>query len=159
MKLKLSENILQAVSTTIILFLLTSTAYTQTSDNSASVEGIQLTLSHYFNGRRSADLELLQQAYDPGARLESVNAEGEIQRISFDDYLQVVKSAGPVEVKTSILEISIVQSIAIAQTRFDYGQRVYYDYLTLLKTTNGWKITNKAYARQHPDNDTGQDNK
>jgi len=152
MKLKLSENILRAASGLMLLFLLTGTIHAQADDNSAAIEGIQQTLNNYFNGRRSANLDLLRQAYDPGAGLETVNAEGEIQRISFDDYLQVVKSSGPLEVKTSIIEISMMQSIAIAQTRFDYGQRVYYDYLTLLKTSNGWKITNKAYVRQHPGN-------
>ena len=158
MKRNTPETIFQAASALMMLFLLTCNSYAQAGENSEIDAGIQQTLSHYFSGRRNADLNLLRLAYAPAARLETVNAEGNIHTISFDDYLQVVKNAGPVEVKTSIIDISMTQLIAVAQTRFDYGQRVYHDYLTLLKTANGWKITNKAYIRQDPDNSVKQGN-
>ncbi len=105
------------------------------------------TLENYFDGRRNADIALLKETFLSDASLETIDDDGKYLAISMDEYLQTVSTKGKVEVSTQIMYLSITKEIAIAQTRFDYGEVVYMDYLTLVKTKNGWKISNKAFVR------------
>lgn len=145
LKLSIDKIIGRIVVFTLLIVLLAS-ANASGQKDPVDAE-LMRTLNNYFDGRRNADLGLLRKAYDPEAGLETVNAEGEIQHISFKAYLEVVKSAGPVKVKTEVVDISITHTVAVAQTRFDYGPVIYHDYLTLLKTKDGWKIINKAFLK------------
>ncbi len=108
---------------------------------------IMKTIQNYFDGRRNADIDLLKTSFIPNANLETLTTDGEVQKISFESYLDVVSKKGKVEVKTQVMYLSISNTIAIAQTRFDYGDKIYLDYLTLLKTNQGWRISNKAFVK------------
>ncbi len=105
------------------------------------------TLDNYFDGRRQADISKLSKAFAENARLETVDAEGKVINITLKDYFTVVKNKGKVTVKTQIVYLSISGKIAMAQTRFDYGDKIYLDYLTLLKSDKGWRISNKAFIK------------
>ncbi len=108
---------------------------------------LMLTLDNYFDGRREADIGKLSQAFAENARLQTVDAEGKELDISREQYFNVVKKKGEVAVKTQIMYLSITGNIAMAQTRFDYGSKIYLDYLTLIKTQKGWRIINKAFTK------------
>jgi PBP1b-binding outer membrane lipoprotein LpoB len=108
---------------------------------------IMQTLKNYFEGRRNADIDLLKSAFVENASLETVDANGIYMPISMEDYLQTVSAKGKVEVETQVMYLSITNNIAIAQTRFDYSEDIYMDYLTLIKTAKGWKISNKAFVK------------
>ena len=144
--MKLDNRMVRFTAFCLALFFLSVNANASPENKVVDAELMQ-TLNNYFDGRRNADIALLRKAYDDKAGLETVNADGEIQRISFEAYLEVVKKAGPVKVETEVVDISVTQSVAVAQTRFDYGPVVYHDYLTLLKTKDGWKIINKAFLK------------
>lgn len=127
-----------------LLFIAGCDSAVKTSDINKDI--IQ-TLDHYFNGRRQADISMLSEAFFENARLETVDTQGKVINITLDDYLNVVKNKGKVSVKTQIMYLSITGNIAVAQTRFDYGEKIYIDYLTLLKTDKGWRISNKAFTK------------
>jgi len=108
---------------------------------------IMKVLENYFEGRRNADVALLKETFLSSASLETVDGKGNYIPITMEDYLQTVSNKGSVEVDTQVIYLSITHKIAIAQTRFDYGEVVYMDYLTLVKTNQGWKISNKAFVK------------
>ena len=67
--------------------------------------------------------------------------------ISFDAYLNKVKSDGKQKVNTQILSGNITRNIANFKTEFEYIDKSYIDYLTLLNTQDGWRIISKTFTK------------
>jgi len=134
------------ISSLIFIFILTGCF--QTPVEVENVEHpIMKVLENYFEGRRNANVALLQETFLTSASLETVDGKGNYIPITLEAYLKTVSDKGKVEVNTQVMYLSITNDIAIVQTRFDYGEVVYIDYLTLVKTTEGWKISNKAFVK------------
>ena len=107
---------------------------------------IENALENYFEGRKNADLMQLKSTFSEHAKLfTALNNTDEI--ISLDDYLNKVKSDGIQKVATQILEGDITNDIANFKTKFKYSEASYTDYLTLIKTENGWKIISKTFTK------------
>lgn len=104
------------------------------------------TITNYFEGRRSANLQKLQSAFSENATLNTISNE-EVLAISLENYFNTVKTEGSQNVKTIILNGDITNNIANFQTEFKYKDKSYIDYLTLAKTQNGWKIVNKSFTK------------
>lgn len=107
---------------------------------------IEKTITNYFEGRKNADLTQLKNAFSEHAKLyTTLNNTDEI--IPFDSYLSKVKSDGIQKVATQILNGDITNDIANFKTEFKYSDASYTDYLTLIKTQNGWKIMSKTFTK------------
>lgn len=107
---------------------------------------IEKTITNYFEGRKNADLTQLKNAFSEHAKLyTTLNNTDEI--IPFDSYLSKVKSDGIQKVATQILNGDITNDIANFKTEFKYTDASYTDYLTLIKTQNGWKIMSKTFTK------------
>ncbi len=106
---------------------------------------LEQTIASYFNGRRDANITLLQQAFSKNANLFTVK-NSVILKISLENYFKKVMQDGKTKVKTTILNADILRNMAICKTRFDYPNKSYVDYLTLLKVKDNWKITTKNFV-------------
>lgn len=109
-------------------------------------EDIELTIQKYFEGRKNADLNQLKTAFSNNAKLYTVVDNKELI-IPFEDYLNKVKSDGKQNINTQILFGDITENIATFKTEFDYSDKTYIDYLTLLNTQYGWKIMAKTFIK------------
>ncbi|MGV8945699.1 MAG: alpha/beta fold hydrolase [Lutibacter sp.] len=107
---------------------------------------IENTLKNYFEGRKNADLTQLQNAFSEDAKLYTLQNNTDVI-ISLEDYLNKVKSDGAQKITTQILNGDITNDIANFKTEFKYADTSYTDYLTLIKTQNGWKIMNKTFTK------------
>ncbi|PKP14409.1 MAG: alpha/beta hydrolase [Bacteroidetes bacterium HGW-Bacteroidetes-3] len=104
------------------------------------------TIVNYFEGRRNAELQKLQSAFSENAILQTISND-EIVTISLENYLNAVKTDGSQEVETKILEGDITNNIAVFKTEFKYKDKSYIDYLTALKSKDGWKIVSKTFTK------------
>ena len=129
-----------------ILFL----AINLPSDNIQATElqlrDIGKTIGYYFEGRRNADIDLLNSAFSNRARLLTTSSKQQVLIISLQEYISVVSQKGKVTVKTSIDNIQLEHNMAIAKVRFDYENISYTDFLTLLNIQGQWKIVNKTFT-------------
>ncbi len=106
------------------------------------------TINRYFEGRKNADVKLLRQAFSPNAMLQTVKDDA-ILSIPLENYLTVVEKQGKTAVKTAITAGEITQNIGAFKTVFQYRDKSYTDYLTLVKMSDGWKIVNKTFTKDH----------
>jgi len=109
-------------------------------------KNVEITIKNYFEGRKNADISQLQSAFSNNAKLYTSIDKNELI-ISFDNYLNKVKSDGKQKVSTQILSGDITGNIANFKTKFEYIDKSYTDYLTLLNTQDGWKIISKTFTK------------
>ncbi len=109
---------------------------------------IENVVNNYFNGRKSANIELLQKVFSPEAKL-MFSDNTNLHFISVEDYFNKVKEDGRKTVDTKILDIDLQGNMAYAKTLFDYRDKTYVDYLTLLKQGNKWMIVSKTFCKIH----------
>lgn len=67
--------------------------------------------------------------------------------LSLEDYLKKVTLDGKQKVKTKILFGDITGNIANSKTEFKYADKTYHDYLTLIKSIDGWRIISKTITK------------
>ena len=111
-------------------------------------KSVEKTIHNYFEGRKNANLEILQTAFSKNASLYTSLNNTELI-IPFDAFLKKVKSDGVQQIKTSILNGDIEGDIANFKTQFIYSNTSYSDYLTLLKVQNEWEIISKTFTKNY----------
>lgn len=104
------------------------------------------TITNYFEGRKNSNLTKLKSAFSENANLHTISND-EILTISLENYLNTVNADGSQQVETRILDGDITNNIAYFKTGFIYSDKSYTDYLTLVKTQNGWRIISKTFTK------------
>lgn len=104
------------------------------------------TITNYFEGRKNANLIQLKSTFSENANLHTISND-EILTISLENYLNTVNADGSQQVETRILDGDITNNIAYFKTGFIYSDKSYTDYLTLVKTQNGWRIISKTFTK------------
>ena len=115
-------------------------------DKDDTFRNVEIIVQNYFEGRKNADISQLQKVFSNNAKLYTSSNNKELI-ISFDNYLAKVKSDGKQKVNTQILFGDITGDIANFKTKFEYTDKSYIDYLTLLNTQDGWKIISKTFTK------------
>ena len=104
----------------------------------------------YFKGIYDGDLDVLSQAFNAGTLLFG-DVKGQPYAKTLDEYLDGVKhrqspkdSGKPF--KGEILNIKVVNSIAIAEVRVKMYDFVYHEFLSFHKINGRWLIVNKMIS-------------
>ncbi len=115
-------------------------------DDDDRIAEIEKVIHNYFIGRKNANIDLLDKSFSEDAKLAYSDNE-KIYFISKNEYLEKVKSDGPNEIDTQILDIDNKGNMGYAKTVFTYKDKTYIDYLTLLKQKDNWKIVSKTFTK------------
>jgi hypothetical protein len=107
---------------------------------------VEKTVNAYFEGRRTANIKLLSEVFAENAELFAV-LDNELRKIPVKEYFEKVKADGPSKVTTTILYGNRVNNIAFFKTKFQYQDKEFQDYLTLLKVNDHWKIVSKTFTK------------
>lgn len=120
---------------------------TQSKDVIAISQALE---DYYFKGIYTGDVELLKQIYHPGTLLFG-DVKGLPYAKTLPEYLDGVANRQSPEdsgkpFKGEILNINIVQSIAIAQLKVKMYDFNYTDFLSFHKIDGKWLIVNKMMS-------------
>ena len=107
---------------------------------------VEKTVLTYFEGRRMANIIMLEEVFTSDAELFAV-LDFELRKIPVQKYFEKVKADGPRKVSTSILDGNITNNMAVFKTSFQYSDTEYQDYLTLLEVSGKWKIVSKTFTK------------
>tara|TARA_R110002050_G_scaffold191387_1_gene326142 strand:- start:164 stop:532 length:369 start_codon:yes stop_codon:yes gene_type:complete len=117
-----------------------------------SIKEIESIITNYFEGIFHGDLTKLKACF-----YENVAIYGDIKGVeylkSINEYLEGVKSRqSPKDLnetfKMKIIGIDIMGKIAIAKLHVPMLGYNYYDYLSLAKVNDDWKIVNKLFTHE-----------
>ncbi|MCF6241575.1 MAG: alpha/beta fold hydrolase [Bacteroidales bacterium] len=106
---------------------------------------IESVIDDYFKGRKNANITLLEKVFSKDAIL-MYSDNKEFHFITVNDYLDKVKNDGKKDIHTKIIDLDQKGNMAYVKTLFQYKNKTYIDYLTLLKNNNKWKIVSKTFT-------------
>ena len=109
---------------------------------------VEAVIHRYFQGRRTANKDVLKQAFYPQARLYTSGSHQPVE-IPFKNYLQKVMQDGALTVETRIVDGDITGNVATYKVQFQYSNKSYVDYLSLVHSDGGWKIVSKVFDQLH----------
>lgn len=111
---------------------------------------IEQIISHYFEGIFDGNVDMLAACFHEDAHIYG-DIEGAQYKKSIQEYLKSVETRqSPKELneafEMSLISIELVGNIAMAKTRVPILGKNYYDYLSLAKFDDQWKIVNKIFT-------------
>lgn len=120
---------------------------TQSKDAIAISKALE---DYYFKGIYTGDIELLKQIYHPGTLLFG-DVKGQPYAKTLPEYLNGVAHRQSPEdsgkpFKGEIMNINVVQSIAIARVKVKMYDFNYTDFLSFHKIDGKWLIVNKMMS-------------
>jgi Putative lumazine-binding len=120
-----------------------------TSNDTISIKNC---IEHYFKAVDNSNVDELSKGFYPGAIMFWLDSTGRMDYITQNGWKARMKET-PNPAKASeriILNIDLTKDICIAKIRSTYSDKIYVDYLSMVKTGNIWKIVNKIYTKYLP---------
>tara|TARA_R110002096_G_scaffold75466_6_gene178286 strand:+ start:480 stop:1256 length:777 start_codon:yes stop_codon:yes gene_type:complete len=108
---------------------------------------IQAVVQKYFDGTSQGKPDLVREAFLPSLELQFVGGEGELRRRRGADYIDGIKVGEANDRVSRLVSVDFTDNAAIAKAEITSGDRLFTDYLLLLKLKEGWRISNKAFTR------------
>ncbi|PKF77639.1 hypothetical protein CW749_21385 [Vibrio sp. vnigr-6D03] len=134
------------LSTIIASLPLLNVAHAST-EKSSEYESVVSTTYKYFDGLHRGSKSLMKDAFDMKSGNVKSFDEGKISAITLKDFSGYFTSEAKETWKGKILSVDIVdERMAFVKFDFDTPDIHYIDYLILMKSDKGWKITSKAYV-------------
>ncbi len=114
------------------------------------ITDIEKVINNYFEGLFKGDARKLEASFGENVFLYG-DIKGEPYLKSFEDYIEGVKlRQSPNELeeifRMKIISIDLMGAIAIAKLHVPMLGYNYYDYLSLAKMNDDWKIVNKLFT-------------
>ncbi len=113
-------------------------------------DGIRETLIHYFDGLYHSDTSRLEQAFHADARY--VTASGnELVNLGMDEYLPIVAKRPSPASRNEARRDEIVSiefagpKTACVRLHCAIAERLFTDFLTLIRVDEGWRIIAKVF--------------
>ena len=125
-------------SLVLFLLILASTNMSANEDESS----ITIVVQKYFDGTAQGKPDLIKQAFLPSLELQFVR-DGKLVRMPKDEYIAMFKPGIIHDRVGKIVSIDVTGDTAVVKATVAMGEKLYTDYLLLLKLENGWRISNK----------------
>jgi protease I len=137
------------IITVLICWLLNET-FAQPSARGDDTVEIRNCLEHYFNAGDNASSLELSKAFYQGAMMYWSHSNAEINHLTQRQWKTSLNQVTtPVKaLKRNIQIIDIANDIGIAHIVSTYPDKIYYDYMALIKINNEWQIVSKVFDRQ-----------
>ena len=115
-----------------------------------NLDDVLATIKIYFDGLHTSDCALLRSAFHPLSTVIGYGSDGELKTMTLDDFLAFVDTVpspqtSGVKFDMSVLSADRSGKAAAVKVHDYYLGRDFIDYLHLAETTDGWKITAKAF--------------
>jgi len=116
-----------------------------TSNHTFALDDHQMiakTVQNYFDGTALGKPNLIKQAFLPSLELQFVREE-QLVRMPRDKYIAMFKPDVPHDRIGKIVSIDVTGDTAVVKANITMGEKIYTDYLLLLKLEQGWRVSNK----------------
>ena len=108
------------------------------------LESIQKVLNDYMVGGQERDGDRVVSAFHETADMKMIR-DGAYQEVNAQEFFGDPKPGPKLNREHEIVMVDITGHVAIAKLKLIYPERVFTDYMTLMKIKGQWKIVNKAF--------------
>lgn len=141
----------------LLMILLSSTIMAQTNHVQKSLSGterreIEECLKHYFAAGDTASPDELSKAFYPGAMMFWADANGAIKYFTQKRWKSVLsENKNPVKASKRDIQITdCTKDVCVAKIVSSFPDKIFYDYMAMVKADGNWKIVSKVYLRPEP---------
>lgn len=134
----------------ICLILLIFSGIELFAQDSSDREAIAATVQLYFDGMIERNREKLDLAFIPEARLIGYRGK-DLTISSYETWASGTSKGEPRNIslfKNELVSIRVQGNTAIAEAELYWPGIYYYDFLTLIKIGDTWKIVNKSWSEK-----------
>ncbi len=118
------------------------------SSSSDDIREVRETIGHYFAGHETGDGSHFTQAFHEDAKLFWIR-DGELNQRTSTEFAAGARGEPADDEdqrKRRIVNIDISGNAAVVKVELDYPGVLIHDYMSMLKTEDGWKIVNKTFV-------------
>lgn len=117
-----------------------------TNSQADDFSDVRETIQKYLDGTSQGKLALLSEAFLPSAEIQWIRPDGTFGRRTSGEYIALFTEGRQVERLGRIVKMEIAGTAASATVEIFMGSndRVYTDYMLLLKVGDEWRISNKV---------------
>ncbi len=110
-------------------------------------KAVRCVVNHYLTGINDIQKAKhhIEQAFYSSTNLHTLDEHNNLSFQPRDSLVNMVETGQVPNHTSQILDIDIIDNMAMAKVEIDLGDRHFYDFLTLLKLNVGWKIVSKTY--------------
>lgn len=124
----------------VSLFLLLSIGLSSQNDDLQAIEAV---LTDYMIGGQERDGDRIAGAFHEQAMMKYLR-DGEYREVNAKEFFGGAKPGAPLERTNEIVMIDVSGYAAMAKIRLTYADKMFVDYMTLMKVDGEWKIVNKV---------------
>lgn len=125
---------------TIAAFGLHLSSCTQKSDE---FDDISVVIQKYLDGTSQGSPKLVEEAFLPSLEIQWLGSSGELLRRKGPDYIARIEGGKVVPRYGRIVSIDSTERSAMAKVEIEWNNRLYTDYMLILKVEDNWHIANK----------------
>jgi hypothetical protein len=100
----------------------------------------------YLEGTTDPSSERLTRAFYSSTNLHSTTSDGLLEIVPRDRFISFAGAGKLPKHTNEILSLELIGDMAWSTVKFDLPDRYFYDVLTLLRLSDGWKIVSKTYT-------------
>lgn len=105
---------------------------------------IQAVVQKYLDGTANGQPELVSEAFLPSLEVQYLGDGDQLKRRAGPDYINRITPGETVPRYGRIVSIDATEKSAMVKVEIDWMDRLYTDYMLLLKVEGEWRIANKV---------------
>lgn len=118
--------------------------------NANDLEAVRKAAYAYYDAMQAGDGAATRAVFDVSARFWGVRDGAEVRR-NLDEFVAMVETPAPASAPEMRIDfVDCAGDIAVAKLVDRFRGREYTDYLTFLRSDDGWKIVSKVFYA-HPE--------
>lgn len=124
----------------------------QNSPSEGERREIEECLKHYFAAGDTANPDELSKSFYPGAMMFWTDSSGEMNYYTQRRWKSVLsENKNPVKASKRDIQITdCTKDICVAKIVSTFPDKIFYDYMAMVKTGGSWKIVSKVFHRTDP---------
>jgi protease I len=128
--------------------LFTFSFKTKAQTDLKTMQDIQTVLTYYLDGATNGDSVMFSKAFQPDGQMRYMRNDT-VMNVALKDFMARMRNTGvKTERKTKIENIQVFGNAASAKLTIEYPTFYFHDFISLLKTKDGWKIVGKIFYRE-----------
>lgn len=121
---------------------------TQSQTDTKTIQEIETVCTYYLDGATNGDSVMFSRAFIPDGQMRYMRNDT-LFNVSLRDFMARTRNTGvKVNRKTKIESIQVFGNAASAKLTIEYPTFYFHDIMSLLKTSEGWKIVSKIFYRE-----------
>ena len=106
-------------------------------------DDISIVVQKYLDGTSQGKPKLVEEAFLPSLEIQWLGRNGELLRRKGPDYISRIEEGKVVPRYGRIVSIDSTNRSAMVKVEIEWNNRLYTDYMLILKVEGKWRITNK----------------